>query len=582
MLGKILKLDNNDLYVSLNFDAKNVQNLVNLYVLITDSLSKFVGEITAIDNNIAKINLIGEFTNGSLVYGIIKKPALSAKVDLIAKDSISSLISYEESNNSLKIALSPFYDNVNISANINNFFGSHLAIFGSTGSGKSCSFARIIQNLMSKNGITDKMNFIIFDAYGEYSNAFSYLNNEGKYRFKTYTTDTQNSTQRICLPPWFLNTDDYALLLGVTKKSQIPIIEKALRNVSLFNKQDEQSTKYKNSIIASALLDILLSGRPASQIRDQIISALSKFNTEQINLESKIVTPGYTRTLRQCLLIDDHNKINAIELVTSFFESFIDNNDFKITMPDGSYPFSLKDLENALDFALIDEGIWKSDKIFDDANILKVRLHSLIDSDNYKFFDYNEYISKEDYINNLFISNNQKCQIINFNINYIDDRFAKVIVKIYSKLLFDYSKKLANRASNPYNICLEEAHRYVQNDDDNEILGYNIFERISKEGRKYGVLLTLISQRPCELSQTCTSQCSNFLLFKMSHSADLEFIKQTVPFANEELLNKIKILKPGYGMCFGSAFKIPSLCKVQMPSPMPSSDNCQISSLWFN
>ena len=153
--------------------------------------------------------------------------------------------------------------------------------------------------------------------------------------------------------------------------------------------------------------------------------------------------------------------------------------------------------------------------------------------------------------------------------------------RIYSKLFFNYAKDLKDRASFPFNIILEEAHRYVQNDIDNEILGYNIFERISKEGRKYGVLLTLISQRPCELSETSLSQCANFLLFKMTHPDDLEYVRKSIPFISEETLERIKVIKPGYAICFGSAFKMPSTVKMVMPNPAPNSDNCQISSIWF-
>ena len=88
--------------------------------------------------------------------------------------------------------------------------------------------------------------------------------------------------------------------------------------------------------------------------------------------------------------------------------------------------------------------------------------------------------------------NGKKAQIVNLSLDSLDDRFAKTIVKIFSKLFFNYAKSLEQKASQPFNIFLEEAHRYVQNDTDINVLGYNIFERISKEGRKYGVLLGLI------------------------------------------------------------------------------------------
>ena len=175
----------------------------------------------------------------------------------------------------------------------------------------------------------------------------------------------------------------------------------------------------------------------------------------------------------------------------------------------------------------------------------------------------------------------KKVQLINFNINYVDDRFAKNITKIYSKMLFDYAKGLPNRASLPFHIILEEAHRYVQKDIDVELLGYNIFDRITKEGRKYGVLLGLISQRPSEMSETALSQCSNFFIFKMMHPLDVKYIHDMVPDITEEIIKKMKSLQPGNCMAFGSAFKLPTLIQLEMPNPAPSSSSCDISSIWF-
>ena len=191
-------------------------------------------------------------------------------------------------------------------------------------------------------------------------------------------------------------------------------------------------------------------------------------------------------------------------------------------------------------------------------------------------------MNKIDYIKYLLYNNsNKKYQIINFNINYVDDRFAKTIVKIYSKMLFDFTTLLQKRASMPIHIILEEAHRYVQNDIDTEILGYNIFDRIAKEGRKYGILLGIISQRPSEISSTTISQCSNFAVFKMFNKQDIDFIINTIPSISENKINKIKMLSPGSGMLFGTAFKMPVLTRVDMPNPTPYSDSCSIDNTWY-
>ena len=581
MLGKIEKIVNNEIYLKLAIDVTTTQSLLNLFVLMQDNTSSYIGEIVNIADGIALINLLGEFKDNSLIYGFIKKPAFNAKVNLISPNFVPNLISFTDPNSSVLLGESPFYDKIPISANLNALFGSHLAIFGSSGSGKSCGFTRLMQNLMQKPNISPNMNLIIFDAYGEYHDAFNYLNNTQKYAFKSYSTSQKNNQEDLCIPPWLMDEDDYALLLDVQKTGQISIIQKALRNVYLFKKPSDEVKQYKNSIIASAMLDILLSGRPAPQIRDQFFSALSKFNTEDLNLESTISQPGYTRTLRQCLIIDDNNKINAIELITSFLSSFL-RDEIISDMPDGSFEYTLEDFSNGLDFALIDEGVWKSEKIFDDANILKVRLTNLMNSNLRKIFEYPTYISKGQYIDHLFTTmQGKKAQIINFSLDSLDDRMAKTIVKIFSKLFFNYAKNLPEKASKPFNIFLEEAHRYVQNDNDVNILGYNIFERIAKEGRKYGVLIGLISQRPCELSTTCLSQCNNFLLFKMSHPSDIEFIEKIIPNITEQIIERVKTVKPGFALAFGNAVNIPTLVKFAMPDPSPNSDSCKLSSLWF-
>lgn len=308
---------------------------------------------------------------------------------------------------------------------------------------------------------------------------------------------------------------------------------------------------------------------------------MSFFKTSELNLETVIKSPGYDRALKNCLLIDTDGKLREMSLLIDFFSNYLtDNIDLK--MPDGSFKYSLNDLEDALNFALIDEGIFKSERVYDELNIIKVRLHSLVNSSNKVFFEYDNYLTRDEYIISLIkTSNNNKAQIIHFNISYIDDRLAKTMVKILSKMLFDYLKSRVNRASVAFHIILEEAHRYVQNDNDINLLGYNIFDRITKEGRKYGILLGLISQRPEELSETAVSQCNNFLIFKMNHPKDLEYIKKLVPNITDEEITTLRSLKPGSCIGFGSAFKFPNIIKMELPNPTPNSNNVDISKTWF-
>lgn len=583
-IGRVSDVGVQDVTIKVTSSLAFEKNLIDHHVIFeTNSNQKIVGTVISLNSEIGSIKLIGEINGPRFIPGVLVKPSIG-NVCFVATDEEVRLIISGDQNNFMKRVLignMPLYNNTPAYVSTNTFFSNHFAIFGNTGSGKSCGVARLFQNIFFNNTQTPRNACIfIFDAYGEYESALSVQNSQ--VFFKKYSTNVrQNPQNLIKLPLWLLDIDDFALLLEVDDPTQLPIIEKALRLVTIFSGSDEETKIYKNDIIAKAILEVLYSGGAASQIHDQIFAILTSFNTEDLNLETPIVQPGYTRSLRQCLIIDKEGKIGEMQLVTEFIKKFI-NPDLKLELPDGTIPFTLENLRDAFDFALISEGTLKSDKMYDKANVLKVRLDSLIKGEYAQYFKMDKYVDKNTFIKELITaSNGGRAQIININISYLDDRLAKTICKIYAKLLFDFTSKLQQRGSFPVHLILEEAHRYVQQDSDTKILGYNIFDRIAKEGRKYGVLLGLISQRPSEMSETVLSQCSNFLIFKMQHPRDVSFIRQMVPFITDEIVEKMKGLQPGTCVVFGSAFKLPTIVKMEMPNPQPMSQNVVVSRLWY-
>ena len=275
--------------------------------------------------------------------------------------------------------------------------------------------------------------------------------------------------------------------------------------------------------------------------------------------------------------------MQEMELVVEFIRGYIVDVEEEVNADDLNPFYTLTDLELAMDFALINEGILKSSKVFDYANILSVRLHSLVNSEYKEFFSYPTYITREQFVDNLLVGKDgSKCQIVNFNINYVDDRIAKVITKILSKMLFNVASNTLPRGSRAFHIIIEEAHRYVIKDNDVDLLGYNIFERITKEGRKYGIFLGLITQRPSELSDTCISQCTNFVILRTLHPKDLDYIKNMVPNISIEIVQQLKNLKPGNCIAFGNAFKVPISMYIDIPNPRPMSNNVDINNVWYS
>lgn len=581
MIGKVIEIGKSTVVVELTLTDEQKRGIINYHVAFDMEGSTIIGEIASIEKTTAHISLLGEIKNAKFTPGISKKPYYMSVCRIIRNDELPIIVG-NTNEKSVYIGRLSQYNGYQVYAKVNDLFSNHFAILGNTGSGKSHGMARILQNVFSDTTYPKNANFFLFDAYGEYNDTFIF---NDKNVSKVYTTKVEEfsdaRTELLKIPLWLLDVDDIALLLNATKSTQLPIIEKALKLVGVFARNEEEIITYKNDIIAKALNELLYSGGTPSQIRDQIFAVLTSFNTKDLNLDAKVVVPGWTRPLRQCLIIDKDGKLQEMQLLGEFFNSFI-KEDLKLELPDGTFPFTLEHLNQAFDFALISEGILKSDKVYDDNHVLKVRLESLMNGSYKEYFNIDKYITKEQFIDSLVKSKDgEKKQIINFNISYVDDRFAKVLVKIISKLLFEYSLALDNRASFPIHILLEEAHRYVQNDNDINILGYNIFERITKEGRKYGVILGMISQRPSEISETAISQCTNFLVFRMQHPKDLNYIREMVPNITEEMVPKFKVLQPGNCVAFGVAFKLPMQLKLDMPSPTPLSQNIDISKCWY-
>lgn len=562
--------------------SKNVSsNLMNLHLIFEDGKKTILGEVDDLDGSIVKVRFLGEIVNGKLLNGTIRKPSLDARIRVIDKSEVP-IITGTNNFGYIELGNSPFYDNLPIYMNVNAFFSNHFTIFGNTGSGKSCGVSRLFQNMFCDPKLKPiNANILLFDSSSEYKNAFSNINSiNSMYNYRYITTNSGlNGGEDLIIPIHLLNVTDLALLLGVNKHSQLPIIERMRKLALIFSQDEKDSLRFKNHLIAKAIMSVLYTSETTPNKKNEIFNILSSCSTDSFKLDTEVKGVGYTRKFRDLFLIDNKGQFSESVLLGEYLSSFIDDKleDYKINE---EVYYNLDTLEKALEFTLISEGWLRNKNTYSDAITIKVRLHELIRGNNAKYFNYPNYVSIGNYLLGLLSNNGKKYQIININLDDVDDSFAKVIVKIFSRLVFDYSKSLSKRASIPFHIVLEEAHRYVQNDIDRELFGFNIFERVAKEGRKYGVLLGLITQRPVELSDTVISQCSNFLIFRINHPVDVEYIRKMVPNITDEIVEKQKGLQSGTCLAFGHAFTIPIIAKLQMPNPLPWSGNCDVVSIW--
>ena len=579
MFEHIIKINDRGVLVKLNATREDT-SIMGYHLLLESEKSKIVCEIDGVYENNLNAHFIGEIIDGKFRNGVLSKPDINASVRLINDNEIALIIGVD-SPQTFSFGSSPFYNDRRVYVDINTLFSNHLTILGNSGCGKSYGTASLLQHLFKKEGFNPyRANIILFDNNGEYINAFNNMNSVNpNYHFKVVTTARDSKYQKLAIPLWLLGVDDIALLLAATTSNQLILIERMIKLARIFSQNEEMNTKYKNHLLAKAMLSIIYSNDIPDAKRNKIFGLFNTCQTNELNMEAVIQGAGYSRKFRDCFYVDKNGVFTEGILVTEYISSFV-NAAFDEYEPKVYNSYSLSDLEKALAFALVSEDWLNNPMTYSDAITIKVKLHTLAISENAKYFDVVGNVKLDQFLVSLLMENGGKNQILNINLEDADDSISKVIVKILCRMFFEYARHLPERGLVPFNIFVEEAHRYIKTGEDIDLLGYNIFDRITKEGRKYGVVLNLISQRPVELSETVMSQCSNYLIFKTTHPRDIEYITQMVPYVTEEIIEKQKGLQQGFCLAFGNAFQEPIIIKVDKPDPVPTSDNVDVIKKW--
>ncbi len=569
MAGEIIYVDEYIAKIRVSKEIILENDLMNLHLVFIDQNRRILGEVTQIDFNVVTISLIGEFVGNNFILGIEKKPKFSSSIRTISKEEMDILVSSNDVRG-FNFGFLPQYNNYPYRVNIDELFGHHIAIFGNTGSGKSYGLASIFQSLFyDKRNLMNNSRLILFDAHGEYKKSFGNLS-----ICKVYDDE-----RKLFIPLWLLDVYDIAMLLDATKIEQIVLLEKVMRLVRIFSNNNNDVVALKNHLIAKAILSVMYSSKTSAKIRNEVFDILNLCSTKDISLSTSIKGIGYERSMKKCFEITRNGTFAEEILVTSFLETFI-NDDLEMYMDDSLKKYDLKMLEDALSFTIISENILINEGLSEDISILQVKLHSIATGEFSYLFDCTDFINENQYVDNLYKNGNRYAQMVLINMGRYDEKIGKFIVKILSKFIFNYSKNLPVRASMPFHIVLEEAHKYIYDDFNSSIMQYDIFSKIAKEGRKYGVILIIVTQRPTELNDNVISQCSNFILFRTNHPNDIEFLKMTIPNVDSSIIDKQKCIQPGNCIGFGRAFKLPMVIKLRIPNPTPLSDNANIYTIW--
>ncbi len=434
--------------------------------------------------------------------------------------------------------------------NGDRFFSKHIAIVGSTGSGKSCTVARILHDVV---GIEDNANvnldrqnnshIVIFDIHDEYSAAFV-LPNDQSFTLNRLDIDL------LCLPYWLMNSEELE---------------------SMFIESNEENSHNQVSQFKQAV--ILNKERHNPTIKEITYDMPVYFSIEEVyryieNMNQEIIGRGNGENkpkLDNGTLVNDRKDHYFDKLCT--FVPQVTSGEKKAT--NGPFNGQFNRFVSRLETKLADKR-------------LRFLLHpSKTDGSSFKTCDF-EQIMKQ------FLGYLNKANVTIIDLSGIPFEVLSITVSLVSRLIFDfcfhYSKlRHEEDAVNdvPVMIVCEEAHNYIpQRDDAAYRSSRKSIERIAKEGRKYGLSLMVVSQRPSEVSETIFAQCSNFISLRLTNNADQNYVKRLFPDNSNGITDILPNLAPGECVVVGDAALLPAVVQMPMPNPEPHSRSVLVHQEW--
>lgn len=547
--------------------------------------------------DVIPVGMLPQKVDGEFRFGVSTFPSLYADAMYVLDSELDRI--FETSNPSepvpssppntdykaLSIGSSVVFEGYDVKVLVNEFFGGHAAVLGNTGSGKSCTVASILQSLFEKpdefkaRGAT----FLVFDVNGEYEAAFKELSSRGINVVPLKLDGTANS-EALRLPHWFLDIAEWELLLQASEKTQVPILRAALGLTALVTKNDDKAKSVRKHVLAKCVLAAFTSQDGAVGKRQRIMGLLGKYGCDELTTHL-ITKHGYDAKWA--------NFSNGNE--EKFLADVKDNILEKFELPAyANEPFSFSILEECLEIALLYEESQGNSQIRVYCAQMLTRFQSLSAREDYSFLRYDlktsvEPPSIETYLQKLLgLEKNGKdyfkqSQIVVLDMNEVEDEVVELVSAVVARMIFRQLRRADPRNSFPVHCVLEEAHRYIpERPQKHAIDAVRIFERIAKEGRKYGMFLIVASQRPSELSKSVLSQCSNFVVHRIQNPDDLQQIRQMTPFISDGVLKRLPSLPKQHALVFGNAVRLPTTFKVRKANPKPHSDDSQIRALWFH
>lgn len=524
-------------------------------------------------NRILIVKLIGYFENKQYYKGVKELPLIGNEC-LLLDNKEFSLIHKFAKENELTFQLGHLINdnNVPIEISINNLFSSHIGIFGNTGSGKSYTLASMYKNLFDQVGNNKKFKtnakFLLFDFNGEYSSKNVITTDK-----KAYILSTRNNDgEKIPLSEDdLLNPELFYILASATEKTQQPFIKRTLS----FYKRIQNTNipiSYLKQILRQLVFDVVC-------MSDYVKAKLLLDYFEQI-LSTKFDDIGLQKDLEfngklHCFYTKKNNQIRYFNSKEGReYISYLD-----LYKQVDLYKESENFIENIITYLyiqLVKDVISNravNDHIAPAINKLKACM-----KDFEKVFTINEA--------DIWDEKN----FIVVDINRVNISMKKLIPLLLSfKLYSSHKEKKESTLSNSLNIIIDEAHNVLSYNSMRESESWKdfrleTFEEIIKEGRKFGVFLTIASQRPSDISPTIISQLHNYLIHRLINNKDIEMIEKAVSYLDKLSVESLSILPVGACVLSGVIVDLPVVIQIDKIEKkyQPQSENINLLENWID
>ena len=515
----------------------------------------------------------------------------------------------------IKIGTSPLAGNADVYVDPDRLFGRHLAVLGNTGSGKSCTVAGLIRwSLEAARKETDgtpNARFIILDPNGEYARAFSNENETIKariFRVGSEESSGEDNTNQLQVPLWFWNSSEWCSFSQAREGAQRPLLRRALREIKNGNDQPDLSDDF---VLRRKISSILINLR--NQVRKgdnyegwKLGPKLEVFLVDIISFIE--LYPSYSTILSR---IRDEIDFALNQQKYTRTNGTVGYNAFPVTYIE-SIIYELTNLLDSLGGLVYQSGPDEDCPLPYSGSAFADHLEELANQEtNPQYFDYlimrirmmlsdtriNSIVGDEgdlsltkwltDYIGANKAENGQLTII---DLSLVPPEIIHIVTAVIARMVFEALQRYRKISSKslPTVLVMEEAHtfikRYQQETDHNEasIVCCQVFEKIAREGRKFGLGLLLSSQRPSELSQTVLSQCNTFILHRISNDRDQELVHKLVPDNLRGLLRELPTLPSQNAILLGWASELPVLLRINdLPKKQqPQSDDPDFWSVW--